>query len=65
WIYRSIAFTSAAITLRIFLGLGLGYFHLPFLTVYVPTAWLCWLINVFIIEIIIYKSQPKSIGVNA
>ncbi|MFK8012054.1 MAG: DUF2306 domain-containing protein, partial [Marinicellaceae bacterium] len=46
WIYRSIAFTSAAITLRIFLGLGLGYFHLPFLTVYVPTAWLCWLINV-------------------
>lgn len=59
WIYRSIAFTSTAITLRIFLGVGLGYLQLPFLTVYVPTAWLCWLVNVAIVEIIIYQRKTK------
>jgi len=65
WIFRSIAFTSAAITLRVFLGVGLGYLNLPFLTVYVPTAWLCWLVNVAIIELIIYWKKPtffKSYG---
>lgn len=60
WIYRSIAFTSSAITLRIFLGVGLGVLHLPFLTVYVSTAWLCWVFNLIICEIMIYQRQPKQ-----
>ena len=50
WIYRSVALTAGGITLRLFLGIGLGVLHLPFLTVYVPTAWLSWLLNLAICE---------------
>ncbi len=50
WIYRSVALTAGGITLRLFLGIGLGVFHLPFLTVYVPTAWLSWILNLVICE---------------
>lgn len=60
WIYRSIALTSAAITLRIFLGVGLGVLHLPFLTVYIPTAWLCWVLNLMVCELIIYFAFPRQ-----
>ncbi|MCF6317996.1 MAG: DUF2306 domain-containing protein [Proteobacteria bacterium] len=57
WIYRSIALTSAAITFRIYLGVGLGVLELPFLTVYLPISWLCWVLNLVACEIIIYKTQ--------
>ena len=60
WIYRSIAVTSAAITLRLFLGLGLGVLQLPFLTVYVPTSWLCWIVNLIICEIILVSQQKNQ-----
>ncbi len=50
WIYRSVALTAGGITLRLFLGIGLGVFHLPFLTVYIPTAWLSWMLNLVICE---------------
>lgn len=59
WIYRSIAVTSAAITLRLFLGVGLGVLHLPFFTVYIPTSWLCWIINLMICEVILMKKQNR------
>ena len=59
WMYRSIALTTAAITLRIFLGLGLGVLHLPFLTVYVPTAWLCWILNVLICELLLFYQMKR------
>lgn len=57
WIYRSMALTSGAITLRVFLGLGLGVFQLPFLTVYVPTSWLSWLLNLAICEFILWRQR--------
>lgn len=50
WIYRSIAITAGAITLRVFLGVGLGVFHLPFLTVYVFASWMSWILNLIICE---------------
>lgn len=59
WIYRSIAVTSAAITLRIILGVGLGVLQLPFLTVYVPTSWLCWIVNLIICELFLIKKQSN------
>lgn len=58
WIYRSVALTAAGITLRVFLGIGLGVLQLPFLTVYVPTAWLCWVLNALVCEIILARQQP-------
>ncbi len=57
WIYRSVALTAAGITLRIYLGIGLGVMQWPFLTVYIPTAWLCWTLNLLICEIIIYRQR--------
>lgn len=59
WIYRSIALTSAAITFRIYLGIGLGVLQLPFLTVYLPISWLCWVLNLMVCEIILYQHKPK------
>ncbi len=59
WIYRSIAVTSAAITLRLFLGVRLGVLHLPFFTVYIPTSWLCWIINLMICEVILMQKQKR------
>ncbi|MCX7552912.1 DUF2306 domain-containing protein [Marinicella sp. S1101] len=64
WVYRSIALTAAAITLRLFLGIGLGVLQLPFLTVYVPTAWLCWIINLTICEAILYYQQRQETKLN-
>ncbi len=55
WIYRSVAITASAISLRIFLGLGLALFKLPFFAVYVPSAWLCWIINLMICEWLLYR----------
>lgn len=57
WIYRSVALTAGGITLRLFLGIGLGVFHLPFLTVYVPTAWLSWLLNLVLCEVFVNRRQ--------
>jgi len=59
WIYRSMALTSAGITFRIYLGVGLGLLDLPFLTVYVAISWLCWVLNLIICEIIIYQRKPN------
>ncbi len=55
WIYRSVAITASAISLRIFLGVGIALFKLPFFTVYVPSAWLCWIINLMICEWLLYR----------
>ena len=57
WIYRSVAVTAGAITLRLFLGLGLGVLQLPFLTVYVPSAWLCWILNLMLCEWILHRKK--------
>ena len=57
WIYRSMALTSGAITLRVFLGVGLGVFQLPFLTVYVPTSWLSWMLNLAICEFVLRRQR--------
>ncbi len=59
WIYRSIALTSAGITFRIYLGVGFGVLELPFLTVYLPISWLCWVLNLMLCEIIIYKRRKN------
>ena len=59
WIYRSIALTSAAIIFRIYLGVGLGILQLPFLSVYLPISWLCWVLNLIVCEVIIYNRKVK------
>ncbi len=60
WIYRSIALTSAAITFRIYLGVGLGVLQIPFLTLYPIISWTCWLLNLVVCEVVIYQLNSKE-----
>ncbi len=50
WMWRSVALTSSAVTLRLMLAVGQGVLHLPFVTVYVAAAWLCWTVNLALLE---------------
>lgn len=59
WISRSMALTAGAITLRVFLGVGLGVFHLPFLTVYVFASWMSWILNLILCEMLL-RFRPKQ-----
>lgn len=48
WMAYSMALTTAAITLRVMLGIGAGVLRLPFTQVYVTAAWASWLLNLAI-----------------
>ena len=50
WMWRSIALTTSALTLRIILGVGTGPLQLPFAPVYVFAAWSCWTFNLAVCE---------------
>lgn len=50
WMWRSIALTTSAITLRLILGVGTGVLRLDFLPVYIFAAWSCWTFNLAICE---------------
>jgi len=49
------ALTSAAITLRIYLGIILG-FGIPFVPGYQIIAWLCWLPNLLVAEFLLNRT---------
>jgi hypothetical protein len=53
WMWRSIALTSSAVTLRLMLPIGMGVLHLPFLTVYITAAWTCWTFNLAVCELLL------------
>lgn len=53
WIWRSVALTASAVTLRLMLGLGTGALQLPFPLVYVTSAWACWLVNLAVCELLL------------
>ncbi|WP_152396018.1 DUF2306 domain-containing protein [Paenibacillus guangzhouensis] len=59
WMLRSYALTFAAVMLRIYLGplsLAFGDFELA----YRVTAWLCWVPNLIIIEMVIRKRTLRN-----
>ncbi|RYD89402.1 MAG: DUF2306 domain-containing protein [Sphingobacteriales bacterium] len=59
WMIRSFALSFSAVTLRLW-KVGIVYFfHLPPLDVYQIIAWLGWVPNLIIAEIIIYNQQKK------
>lgn len=59
WMIRNYALTFAAVTLRIWLPLMLGVVHLEFITAYPIVAWLCWVPNLIIAEIVIKLLTQK------
>ena len=62
WMYRSVALTASAVTLRVFLGLGIFALDMTFLEVYVPSSWLCWLVNLAIVELLIGLKLLHGLG---
>ena len=56
---RSYALTAAAITLRLYLGVALG-FRLPFTAAYPAIAWLCWTPNLVAAEILLRRAVRRS-----
>lgn len=52
WMCRSIALTTGAITLRLMLGTGL-VLQWPFMQVYIAAAWLSWLFNLAVCELML------------
>ena len=57
WMVRSYACTMAAVTLRIWLPLGMVGFHFSFHDTYRAVAWLCWVPNLFVAEWLIYSKK--------
>lgn len=60
FMYRSFALTLSAITLRIWKYILVALFHPKPMDVYRWVAWLGWVINLLIIEFIIYKNLKKK-----
>lgn len=59
WMIRSYALCCAAITLRMWLPLLVNLIGLPFIGTYRYIAWLCWLPNLVLAEMIIRKIKQK------
>jgi len=60
WMIRSYSLTLAAVTLRIYLtvSFGLGF---PFESSYPVIAWICWVPNLIVAEMILaWRSSPAS-----
>ncbi len=60
WMLRSAAVTFAAVTLRIYLGLGVAVLGLDFRTVYIVACWLCWSGNLLAVEIYLRFSERSA-----
>jgi hypothetical protein len=62
WMIRSFALTLAAVTLRIYLPLGIMLNQGDFYTPYRAIAWLCWVPNLIIAEMWLRsRSRWKSV----
>lgn len=65
WMIRSYALCWAAVTLRIWLPLFQFGFDIEFLTAYRIIAWLCWVPNLIMAEIIIRNYKAKRTAMKA
>lgn len=58
WMIRSIALTLAAVTLRIQIPVSMAL-DIPFATAYPVIAWLCWVPNVIVAEMVLrWRRRP-------
>ena len=60
WMIRSFSLALSAITLRAWKYLIVAIFHTRPMDTYMIVAWLGWVVNLVIIEIIIYRKYIKS-----
>ncbi len=59
WMVRSYALTFAAVTLRLYVPIASAVFHLPGLYVEASSAWVSWLPNLLMAELILLTSAKK------
>ena len=64
WMIRSIALTLSAVTLRIYLGLVFA-FGLEFETAYAAIAWVCWVPNLIVAELILRRPSTPLLKLRA
>ena len=62
WMIRSYALCFAAVTLRIWLPLFTGALGMDFITAYLIIAWLCWVPNLAVAEMIVRRKRRASMG---
>jgi hypothetical protein len=60
WMMRSYALTFGAVTLRIYLGLGVPLAGLPFNEVYAMAAWASWVINLLVVEWLLLRHRSAE-----
>ena len=58
WMIRSYALTAAAVTLRLITGIG-GALGFSFYEAYIPAAWLCWIVNLALVELW-FATRPEK-----
>lgn len=61
WMIRSIALTLAAVTLRIYIPLSM-MLDIPFPTAYPAIAWLCWVPNMVVAEVILRWPKARRLA---
>ena len=61
WMLRSYACTAAAITLRLMLPAS-AFLGLDFFAAYQVIAWLCWTVNLALLEFYIRRNRPSGAG---
>ncbi|NNE26382.1 MAG: DUF2306 domain-containing protein [Saprospiraceae bacterium] len=65
WMIRSYALCFAAVTLRLWLPLLIGGLGLEFIEAYKIVAWLCFVPNMIVAELIIWwLQQPKALSID-
>jgi uncharacterized membrane protein len=58
WMLRSVAMTFAAVSLRLYLLLGLAGFGWSFASSYTFATWLCWPLNLALMELWLRRGRP-------
>src|SRR5688572_4607572 len=53
WMVRSFALTFAAVTLRLYVPIASGVFHMPWHVVEASSAWVSWAPNLIVAELIL------------
>jgi len=59
WMVRSFALTFAAVTLRLYVPIASGYFHVAPFYVEASSAWVSWLPNLLIAELLLLIIRKK------
>lgn len=58
WMVRNFALTLAAVTLRLWLPAALSGARLPYEVAYPVIAWLCWVPNLMVAEVVLNRTAP-------